>query len=183
MQIALNYFKNIPNKHINIFSFLLILISLLFLFSPWTLITNLFIAVFLTNIIFWLEGRFSFFFALVFLICTMLAVSLKEDVWAENFAILVYYLLLAGVFIEFLQMGIEKLNEKYTVKEFFIGYKNLIFKKVKNYFSKFKTEKNIENKISTGTKSTNNKSKENNSENNIFILKIGKYKFSIDKEN
>jgi hypothetical protein len=59
----------------------------------------------------------------------MIAVAIKQDIWAENFAILVYYLLVAGVFIEFLQMGIDKINEKYTLKETAKGYQNVFIKK------------------------------------------------------
>jgi hypothetical protein len=29
-----------------------------------------------------------------------------------------------------MQMGVDKINEKYTLKEFFIGYKKIIFKKL-----------------------------------------------------
>ncbi len=115
MQDILNYFKKIPDGHINIFSFLLAVLSILFVFSSLPFINIFWIAIALANIIFWLEGRFSFFFALIFLICTMVSVILKEDKLAENFAILVYYLLLTGVGIEFLQMGVEKLNTKYDL--------------------------------------------------------------------
>jgi hypothetical protein len=115
MQEIINNIKKIPDKYINIFSFLLIVSSLLFLSSPYLFITNFWIAIFITNIVFWLEGRFSFFFALIFLLCTMFSVATKDDKLAENFAILVYYLLVTGVFIEFLQMGIENLNNKYNL--------------------------------------------------------------------
>ncbi len=125
------FLKSIPEKNINIFSFFLSISSLLFLFSPFTLITNIFIAVFVTNILFLLPGNFSFAFALISLVATMFAVLFKKDVWAENFAILVYYLLVAGVFIEFIHILLEKIN----AQKFFAKY----FKKTTLFFeSKFK---------------------------------------------
>ncbi len=48
----------------------------------------------------------------------MFSVVLKKDTLAENFAILVYYLLLNGVFVEFVQIWLEKILKVHFLHKF-----------------------------------------------------------------
>jgi hypothetical protein len=95
--------------------FLLSFLSLYFLNFA-TLVNSMLVSLIITEIVFLLESRIFFILALLFLVLVIIFVGLKNDVAAEKFAILVYELLVAGVFVEFVQMGILNYKENYHHK-------------------------------------------------------------------
>lgn len=90
----------LSERHINMVSIFVILVSGMFLFFGMAVASAVPLAFFLTSLLFMTGGRSSFILALGFLIVTIIFTILKKDSLAENAAVAVYYLLLFGTLLE-----------------------------------------------------------------------------------
>jgi hypothetical protein len=106
----------IPEEYVNMLSTFVIVTSSLFLFAKLSIPSALPIAFFITCLVFAVGGRPSFVMALTALVFTMFFVIFKKDVWAENAAIVVYYMLLSGVVLELLGDKLHKLYASLSAK-------------------------------------------------------------------